>query len=553
MTKGFHKKPSKRIPAKRRYKIEHKVREHNKKLRKQMKKKTFKKKQKDPGIPNSLPFKEQIISEIQEHKKRAEEYREMVKTQMKQKRLENRDKLKASNRGVELSDLVKSAESRNNEFENKTEQLYETIVSEKDTSNLKTFYKEFQKVVEASDIIIEVLDARDPIGSRCLEVENFVLKSLDKRIILLINKTDLIPRENLQKWLNHLRNEFPTLPFKASTQTQRHNLSRSKVDILSSTKDLLKSSKCLGADHVMKLLNNYCRNKDIKTSITVGVVGFPNVGKSSVINSLKRNQVCTVGATPGLTRTMQTVSLDKHIKLVDSPGVVFAKNIVVNGNQQMSSILALRNAIRIETLSDPILPIEALLNRVNRQDLMTFYRLTEFETVKEFLSLVAKRLGKMRKGGILDLNAAAKKVLQDWNCGKIKYYTLPPEKSTMMVGAELVQKMSKEFNINDFTYDQFMNIDDEDDDLPTTSESFVIDSLASETIDNTMEQDSELTNTTQIMLTKEQPSKVSTSSTANCDDVEMEELDGMQLNKSKKLQFKKLKKQRKREIGKSVV
>ena len=374
----------------------------------------------------------------------------MVKAQMKK----NREKVKANNVAVDLKDLAKNAEVRSIEFANKSEIFLEDGLTEKETSNLRTFYKEFQKVVESSDIIIEVLDARDPLGCRCFEMENLVLRNHpDKRIILLLNKTDLVPRENLQKWLKYLRNEFPTLPFKASTQTQRHHLSRSNVNILLSNEELLQSSRCLGADYLVKLLNNYCRNKNIKTSITVGVVGFPNVGKSSVINSLKRNQVCTVGSTPGLTKTMQTISLEKHIKLLDSPGVIFAKQTVIDGDQQMSSILALRNAIQVETLADPVLPIEALLNRISREDLMIFYQLTHFDTVNEFLSLVAKRFGKLLKGGILDLNSAAKKVLQDWNTGRIKYFTSPPE-STTTISSEIVKQMSKEFDINDFVYDE---------------------------------------------------------------------------------------------------
>jgi len=71
----------------------------------------------------------------------------------------------------------------------------------------------------------------------------------------------------------------------------------------------LQTSKCVGASTLMSLLSNYCRNKDIKTSIRVGVVGLPNVGKSSLINSLKRARACSVGATPGVTKTMQEVSL----------------------------------------------------------------------------------------------------------------------------------------------------------------------------------------------------------------------------------------------------
>lgn len=520
------------MPAKRRYKIEKRVRDHNKKLRKEMKKKDFKKKPKDPGIPNSLPFKEQILTEIKEHKKRADEYREVVKAQMKQNRQDKRDKAKANNRKMDLKELAEDAQIRDLEFENrkgKSVSLDPSIVSEKDGSNLKSFYKDIQKVVEESDIIIEVLDSRDPLGTRCFEVEEMVVKNYsNKRIILLLNKTDLVPRDNLKNWITYLRNEYATIPFKASTQSQKQNLSRSKVNVMLSSDDLLKSSKCLGAEVLMKMLNNYCRNKDIKTSINVGIVGFPNVGKSSVINSLKRNQVCTVGPTPGLTKAMQTINLDKHIRLLDSPGIVFAKR----EGQQSASMLALRNAVKIESLSDPALPVEALLNRVNRKDLMTFYQLTEFNSVKEFLALVAKRFGKMLKGGILDLKSAAIKVLQDWNNGKIKYCTLPPEKVSTTIDSKIVSVMSEEFNIEDFKVEECMNVDD----APT--EAFLVKSFKDHDQDTMMESD---TLNTQIILEQSKPS------TADAEDVEMEELEGMQLNKSKKVQFKKLKKQRKRD------
>ena len=88
-----------------------------------------------------------------------------------------------------------------------------------------------------------------------------------------------------------------------------------------------KTSKCIGSDLVMKLLKNYCRNKDIKTSIRVGIVGekmchcimleilsigAPNVGKSSVINSLTRRKTCQVGATPGITRFACCVSTQRQ-------------------------------------------------------------------------------------------------------------------------------------------------------------------------------------------------------------------------------------------------
>lgn len=79
-------------------------------------------------------------------------------------------------------------------------------------------------------------------------------------------------------------------------------------------------------------------------------MGLPNVGKSSLINSLKRCHVVSVGATPGLTRSMQEVQIDNSVKLLDCPGVVLLKS------GQSDAAIALRNCKRIEKLEDPFGP-----------------------------------------------------------------------------------------------------------------------------------------------------------------------------------------------------
>lgn len=88
--------------------------------------------------------------------------------------------------------------------------------------------------MQLADVILEVLDARDPLGCRCREVEQKILaKDPNKKIILIVNKigefgcldkfelntiADLVPKENVEAWLKYLRNEFPTIAFKCSTQ-----------------------------------------------------------------------------------------------------------------------------------------------------------------------------------------------------------------------------------------------------------------------------------------------------------------------------------------------
>lgn len=75
------------------------------------------------------------------------------------------------------------------------------------------------------------------------------------------------------------------------------------------------------------------------------MIGLPNVGKSSLINSLKRTRVAAVGNTPGVTKSVQEVHLDKHVKLLDSPGIVFSAGA--------SAASALRNCVKVRTAAQP--------------------------------------------------------------------------------------------------------------------------------------------------------------------------------------------------------
>lgn len=190
-----------------------------------------------------------------------------------------------------------------------------------------------------------------------------------KRVVLILNKIDLVPRSNVEAWLKYLRHDFPTLAFKSSTQQQRANLSQGASSFYRSQGSgsatsattgekgaaLGVGAEALGAGALLQLIKNYSRSLNLKTSVSVGVFGPPNVGKSSVINSLLRARVCSVAATPGHTKVVQGVMLDRSVRLLDCPGIVFADE---EGGKEKREAALLRNVVKVELVEDPISPGE---------------------------------------------------------------------------------------------------------------------------------------------------------------------------------------------------
>ncbi|XP_059943255.1 guanine nucleotide-binding protein-like 3-like protein isoform X1 [Mesoplodon densirostris] len=386
-----------------------------------------------------------------DHASREAELKKKRVEEMREKQQAAREQEKHRHRTIEsyCQDVLR----RQEEFEHEEEVLEELNMFPQldDEATRKAYYKEFRKVVEYSDVILEVLDARDPLGCRCFQMEETVLRAEgNKKLVLVLNKIggcwtvlDLVPKEVVERWLEYLRNELPVVAFKASTQHQVKNLNRCSVPVDQASESLLKSKACFGAENLMRVLGNYCRLGEVRTHIRVGVVGLPNVGKSSLINSLKRSRACSVGAVPGVTKFMQEVYLDKFIRLLDAPG------IVPGPNSEVGSILC--NCIHVQKLADPVTPVETILQRCNLEEISNYYGVSGFQTTEHFLTAVAHRLGKKKKGGIYSQEQAAKAVLADWVSGKISFYTLPPSTHTLPahLSAEIVKEMTEVFDIED--------------------------------------------------------------------------------------------------------
>ena len=436
------KRASKRQTLHQKYKVKKRVKDHHAKLKKGHVIGHRKKKTADNRIPSSWPYKGELLNEIQ----RAKEKLERKKAEAKEKRAEvvrqRREEMAAS--------LMKTAEESKMEYDESSEDeegLEETCTNLGQNSR-RSFLGELRKIVENADVLLHVLDARDPLGTRSTAIEEMVLSHHGKKLVYVLNKADLVPRNILMGWLTYLRQHHPTIPFKCNTQHQKGNLGRAagKVGAVSGSSGM-QSNQTIGADELLGLLKNYCRT-DVKTKsvIAVGVVGFPNVGKSSLINSLMRSRAVNVSSTPGYTKVMQEVILDKNIRLLDSPGVVFA-----DGD---ASSTVLRNCINVEEMADVISPVGEILQRCPAAYLMELYGISKFsvDDPLSFLALVARSTGKLKKGGIPNMEATAKSILHDWNSGKIKYYCNVPELENTTgktrSAAKAVAGFSKELDID---------------------------------------------------------------------------------------------------------
>ncbi|KAF8583490.1 NGP1NT-domain-containing protein [Ramaria rubella] len=276
----------------------------------------------------------------------------------------------------------------------------------------RRIYGELYKVIDSSDVILHVLDARDPLGTMCTSVLDYMKKEkAHKQVVLILNKCDLVPAWVTARYIAHLKPQFPTLAFHASP------------------------NHSFGKGSLIALLRQFSTLHSDKKQISVGLIGYPNVGKSSVINTLKKSKVCTVAPVPGETKVWQYITLTRRIYLIDCPGIVPS-----SAASDSTTSTVLKGVVRVEALSSPSEHIPTLLERVRPVYLSRTYGIP-FQEVddpskkaqwdpEEFLDKLARVKGRLLKGGEPDLEGVAKIVLSDWVRGRIPFFVEPPARPT---------------------------------------------------------------------------------------------------------------------------
>ncbi|NWT03084.1 NOG2 protein, partial [Mionectes macconnelli] len=260
----------------------------------------------------------------------------------------------------------------------------------------RRIWGELYKVIDSSDVVVQVLDARDPMGTRSPHVESYLKKEKHwKHLIFVLNKCDLVPTWATKRWVAVLSQEYPTLAFHASLTNP------------------------FGKGAFIQLLRQFGKLHSDKKQISVGFIGYPNVGKSSVINTLRSKKVCNVAPIAGETKVWQYITLMRRIFLIDCPGVVYP-----SGDTETDIVL--KGVVQVEKIRSPEDHISAVLERAKAEYIRKTYKIDSWKDTEDFLEKLAARTGKLLKGGEPDLQTVSKMVLNDWQRGRIPFFVKPP-------------------------------------------------------------------------------------------------------------------------------
>lgn len=271
-------------------------------------------------------------------------------------------------------------------------------------------YSEIYKVIDSSDVIIYVLDARDPEQTRSNHVENYLRlpENEHRHLIYVLNKVDLVPLWATKSWINKLSQIHPTIAFNASAR------------------------RPFGKAELISVLRQFSRIHKDRKNISVGFLGYPNVGKSSIINALIGKESCKVAPIPGETKVWQYVNLTSKIFLIDAPGVVFPGLKRENPLEEVHDYknylnIILQGVIRCEYIEYPEQLIPEIMANVKPEHIARTYLIkqSECEKPEELLETLARKWGRLLKGGEPDKRAVGRKILEDYVRGHLPHFKAP--------------------------------------------------------------------------------------------------------------------------------
>jgi len=357
---------------------------------------------------------------------------------------------------------------------------YECVVTPYE-KNLE-FWRQLWRVIERSDLVIQIVDSRHPLLFRSQDLEKYVKEvSALKKNLVLLNKADFLTEEQRVTWAEYLTKENINFAFfsaiidedieteededkdaankeaeededkdaanKEAEEDENDNASKEIEDEVAkdtdnkliedgetndaickepTTPNTFSQTDVLTSDQLMDLFRSYKRFET--ENITVGFIGYPNVGKSSTINKLLSSKKVRVSDTPGKTKHFQTLILTDDITLCDCPGLVMPS--ICNSKAGM----VLQGILPIDQLRDHVPVITLLLAFIPPHVLESKYGLVLPREDGVHAKLSSEQLliaygtlrGFMTSGGRPDQSRAARIILKDYVSGKLLFCEAPP-------------------------------------------------------------------------------------------------------------------------------
>ncbi|XP_052861554.1 large subunit GTPase 1 homolog [Anopheles cruzii] len=340
------------------------------------------------------------------------------------------------------------------------------------------FWRQLWRVVERSDIVVQIVDARNPLLFRTEDLERYVTElDPNKMNMILINKSDFLTDEQRKCWAEYFDEQGVRVAFysailaeeeaKRETSEEREDsdgsddetgeteveerLSNLKLSVDKAEKTLEKlekhidefagsddtcgtknSSKLLSNSELIALFKSIHRAQRVTQGVvTVGLVGYPNVGKSSTINAVLLEKKVSVSATPGKTKHFQTLYVDSELMFCDCPGLVMPSFCITKADMILNGILP------IDQMRDHVPPVNLLCTLIPRHVIEDTYGIMIAKPIEgedplrpphseDLLLAFAYNRGFMTSNGQPDQSRGSRYVLKDYVNGKLLYCHAPP-------------------------------------------------------------------------------------------------------------------------------
>ena len=276
--------------------------------------------------------------------------------------------------------------------------------------------KEIKEIMPKTDMIIEVLDARIPYSS-----ENPLVNQLrgDKPCIKLLNKSDLADPLITQQWIDHFQTER-NIKARAVSQEQPAEIKQ-----------------------ILQLCRQFFPDRNLTARpIRVLIVGIPNVGKSSVINTLSGRMIAKVGNEPAITKRQQRIILENGIQLMDTPGFLWPKIHNVNSGYRLAITGAIKNTAM--DYDDIALYAADYFLAAYPDMLMQRYKLKELpKNNLDTLESIGRKRGCLQAGGVINLHKVSELLINEFRIKQLGAISLETPQMAQAEVAEMENNKEK--------------------------------------------------------------------------------------------------------------